>query len=114
MMRKTISILMAAAFLFASAGMAFAGDKGNKRKGKHLYRKVYKTCYERGATDSKKPVLNPDAKTQAQWTRFFEKGNFEDLGCPEEWAGLSEKDLLDIYTYLHAYAADSPTPAKCK
>lgn len=112
--RKTISILVAAAFLFASAGVALAGDKGNKRKGKHLYRKIYKTCYERGATESKKPVMNPDAKTQAQWTRVFAKAKFKAFGCAEEWEKLSEKDLLDIYSYLHAYAADSPTPAKCK
>ena len=114
MMKTAISILMAAAFLFAAQSTAFAAEKGNKRRGKHLYRKVYKTCYERGAIDSKKPLMNPDAKTQDQWTRVFEKEKFKAFGCPEEWSSLSEKDLLDIYSYLHAYAADSPSPAKCK
>ena len=52
--------------------------------------------------------------TQAQWTRLFEKKDFEDFGCKPEWEALSEKDLTDIYTYLHDHAADSPTPAKCK
>jgi hypothetical protein len=61
-----------------------------------------------------KPPISPDAKTQAQWTRTFEKKDFADFGCQPEWEALSEKDITDIYTYLHDHAADSPTPAKCK
>ena len=56
----------------------------------------------------------PDTKTQAQWTRVFEKKDFDQFGCQEEWSALSEGDLSDIYAYLHDHAADSPTPAKCK
>lgn len=112
---KKIMISFLALFLtFSFIGAAFALDKGNNRKGKYTYRKVYKACYERGAVDSQKPALSPDTKTQAQWTRVFEKKDFEQFGCQDEWAALSPEDLADIYAYLHDHAADSPTPAKCK
>ena len=29
------------------------------------------------------------------------------------WESLSEQDLLDMFTYLHDHAYDSPSPAKC-
>jgi hypothetical protein len=38
----------------------------------------------------------------------------DEFGCKEEWSQLSDTELMDIYAYLHAHAADSPTPAKCK
>ena len=113
-MKKIMISLMALMLTMSFTGAALALEKGNKRKGKYTYRKVYKSCFERGEVESKKPVINPDAKTQAQWTRVFEKADFKEFGCLDEWAALSEKDLNDIYTYLHDHAADSPTPAKCK
>jgi hypothetical protein len=112
--KKVILTLMAVVFVFTSVGISMAAEMGNKRKGKYTYRKVYKACHERGEVGSAKPVINPDAKTQAQWKSVFEKKDFEEFGCKQEWDKLVEKDLLDILTYLHAYAADSPTPAKCK
>ncbi|BBO78243.1 periplasmic monoheme cytochrome c [Desulfosarcina widdelii] len=114
MFRKAIFLITATIFLFSSVGVTLALEKGNKRKGKYTYRKVYKACMERGEVDSPKPPISPDAKTQAQWTRVFEKKDFGDFGCKAEWEALSENDLTDIYTYLHDHAADSPTPAKCK
>ena len=113
-MKKIILMVTVLIFVFTSVGLVFAGGKGNKRKGKYTYRKVYKACMERGGVDSPKPVVNPDAKTQAQWTRTFEKKDFAIFKCKPEWDALGEKDLLDIYTYLYSFAADSPTPAKCK
>lgn len=113
-MKITMICALTLLLTFSFMGSALALEKGNQRKGKYTYRKVYKTCFERGAVDSQKPILNPDTKTQAQWTRVFEKKDFEQFGCQEEWSGLSEKDLGDIYAYLHDHAADSPSPAKCK
>ena len=112
--KKVILTLMAVVFVFTSVGISMAAEKGNKRKGKYTYRKVYKACHERGEVDSAKPAISPDEKTQAQWKRVFEKKDFEEFGCKEEWDKLSEKDQLDIFTYLHDHAADSLTPAKCK
>ncbi len=114
MFNKIIIALMAIAFVSGSLGMSFAADTGNKRKGKYTYRKVYKSCNERGEVESAKPLLNPDAKTQAEWTGLFDKKDFKAFKCAEEWGQLDDKALLDIYTYLHAHASDSPTPAKCK
>lgn len=113
-MKKLILIAIAMVFVVTSSGLALAGGKGNKRKGKYTYRKVYKACMARGEVDSPKPIVNPDAKTQAQWTRTFEKKDFEIFKCQPEWDALNEQQLLDIYTYLYSFAADSPTPAKCK
>jgi hypothetical protein len=105
-----LTVLLSVTFV----GASFAMDKGNKRKGKYTYRKIYKACHERGEVEAAKPTINPDAHTQADWTKLFEAKNFEEFGCKEEWSALSEKDIIDIYTYLHAHASDSPTPAKCK
>ncbi|MGD8367631.1 MAG: cytochrome c family protein [Desulfobacterales bacterium] len=105
-----VSILLTASFVAPAVAM----DQGNKRKGKYIYRKVFKACYERGAVASEKPALNPDAKTQAEWTEMFEAKDFAEFGCDQEFAALAQDDLVDIYTYLHAHAADSPTPLKCK
>lgn len=114
MFKKAVIATIALIFLITSVGSTIAQEKGNGRKGKYTYRKIYKTCMERGEVESAKPPISPDAKTQAQWTRLFEKKDFEDFGCKAEWDKLDEKDLMDIYAYLHDHAADSPSPAKCK
>ena len=105
-----VSLMLAVSFAAPVAAM----EQGNKRKGKYTYRKVFKACHERGAVQSVKPVLNPDAKTQAEWTEMFENKNFTEFVCEKEFQALDPDDLADIYTYLHAHAADSPTPLKCK
>ena len=112
--KKLFLTLIAFVFVFTTTGLGFAGEKGNSRKGKYTYRKVYKSCKERGEIDSPKPVLSPDAKTQAQWKRTFDKKDFDQFQCKEEWSKLSDEDLNNIFTYLYDHAADSPSPAKCK
>jgi hypothetical protein len=115
MFKTIITSLLTFCFIMGTFSAALATEpEGNKRKGKYTYRKVYKACMERGEVDSPKPVVNPDAKTQAQWGKVFETKDFTDFKCADEWAALSDKDLQDIYAYLHSGAADSPTPAKCK
>ena len=114
MTKKLTLILLSSIICFSFVSVSMASSEGNKRKGKYTYRKVYKKCHARGEVASAKPILNPDAKTQDQWQRAFDKEKFEEFKCGEEWASLSEKDLMDIFAYLHAHAADSPTPAKCK
>ena len=114
-MKKALLLSVLAMFLaasFASTGLSM--ELGNKRKGKYTYRKVYKSCYNRGEVESAKPPINPDAKTQAEWKQAFENRQLDEFGCKEEWAVLSDKDITDIFTYLYAHASDSPTPAKCK
>jgi len=114
MFKKVMMTVTAVVFVFGTVGLSFAAEMGNERKGKYTYRKVYKACHEQGAAESPKPVLNPDEKTRGQWDRMFEKKDFEEFGCQAEWKQLSEKDIQDIHAYLHAHAADSPSPAKCR
>ncbi|MBI5896816.1 MAG: hypothetical protein HZB24_12710 [Desulfobacterales bacterium] len=46
--------------------------------------------------------------------KVFANKDFAQFGCDQEWAALQAEDLNDIYSYLWEFAADSPTPAKCK
>lgn len=114
MFKKTVIGVLAAIFMLSTLGVAVALDKGNERKGKYTYRKIYKSCMQRGEVDSLRPKLSPDTKTRAQWTRVFEKGDYAEFGCQAEWSALSPEDMSDIYSYLWEHAADSPAPAKCK
>ena len=113
-MKKTIFWMLALLFTVTSVSAVYALEEGNKRKGKYIYRKVYKACYERGAVDSKTPPISPADKTMGEWVSTFESRNFDQFGCEQEWAELNEEEITDIYTYLHAHGSDSPTPAKCK
>lgn len=109
-MKKRIWItLMTLALVFSFTAATMAGAKGNKRKGKHIYRTTYKACHG----DDVLPV-SPDSKTQAQWIRVFDKEKWGVFGCEETWKAMSEKDLKDVLSYLHGHAFDSPSPAKCK
>ena len=114
MKKKIVSIVVAALLSVCFIGTSLALEQGNKRKGKYTYRKVYKTCFNRGEVDSLKPPVNPDARTQAEWETLFASKSFNEFGCQEEWGALEDKDLTDIFTYLYSHASDSPTPAKCK
>ena len=109
-----IALLGFVIFLLFSGQAISDENKGDERKGKFTYQKIYKTCHEKGMMESPKPPISPDTKTQAQWKRVFDKKNFKEFGCEEEWTKLDEKQLTNIYSYLHAHAADSPSPAKCK
>ncbi len=113
-MRKLLLILTALVFVFGSTGMVLA-KKPNLRKGKHLYRKYCRVCHKPDATGDRvgKP-LSPDSKTQAQWERIFKPEKYQELECADQWQKLSEDQLRDIFSYLHAHAFDSPSPAKCK
>ena len=115
MFKKIVVSLLMLSFVMVSTAVCFAeGPGGNKRKGKYTYRNVYKACFERGEVSEKKPPISPSDKTMAQWQRIFESKEFADLKCAPEWAALSDEDVLDIYSYLYGYAADSPSPATCK
>ena len=114
MMRKWILAALALMFVIAAAGAAASMEQGNKRKGKYVYRKVYTSCFARGACASETPPLSPNHKTQAEWQQVFDSRDFAQFGCAEEWGQLSDTDLSDIFTYLYAHASDSPTPLSCK
>ena len=114
MIRKVIVMVLAFFFVFSAVGVSFALAKGNKRKGKYTYRKVYKACFERGAVDSKTPPISPADKSQAEWEAIFCSKDYSQFDCQEEWRNLNDTQVTDIYTYLYEHASDSPTPAKCK
>ncbi len=116
MIKKAIATIAVLLFSFITVSFAFAaeGPAGNKRKGKYTYRKVCKACFEAGQTDSASPKVSPSDKKMAEWKNIFESRNFESFGCDEQWEALTDKQILDIYSYFYNFAADSPTPATCK
>ena len=121
MIRKMMIVLLGLALTFTFTLSGMAGEKGNKRKGKYSFRTTCRECHK---PDASAKEMGPDSKTQAQWETVFnkEKGKYKELKCYKEghWKdkkkneALTEKDLLNIFTYLHAHAFDSPSPAKCK
>ena len=106
MSRKLITIAAALLITVFAVSMAFAMGGGNARKGKFLYRKNCRSCHN----GSQAKDMSPADMTQAQWTATF--GDTSKIKCSGDWS-ISEKDLNDIFTYLHDYASDSPSPAKC-
>ncbi len=105
MSRKLIMIAATTLITVFAVSMAFAMGGGNARKGKFLYRKNCRSCHGSSASD-----LSPASKTQAEWSATF--ADKAKIKCSSDWT-ISEKDLNDIFTYLHDYAKDSPSPAKC-
>ncbi len=101
---KTITVLLLALCLCAS--MAFAIE-GNSRKGKFLYRKHCRSCHGVSASD-----LSPSSKVQADWKKLY--ANTAAIPCQKDWGAISDVDRKDIFSYLHEFAKDSPTPASCQ
>jgi len=116
MFKKSIAAIIVLMFTVVTVSVAFAeqGPDGNKRKGKYTYRKVIKACAEAGEIESETPKISPADKTMKQWKEIFESKNFSEFGCLDNWAEISEADVLDIYSYFYHHASDSPTPATCK
>ncbi|MCP3942924.1 MAG: cytochrome c family protein [Desulfobacteraceae bacterium] len=115
MLKKIIIATVLVMFTMGSSiTFASEGPNGNKRKGKYTYRKVVKRCFKRGNVDSATPKISPADKSQAEWKAIFEGKNFSEFGCSQEWAGLSNTDTLDIYSYFYNFASDSDNPASCK
>ena len=114
MKTKMMSALLSAVLFFCFNTAVMALEKGNERKGKYTYRKIYKSCQTRGEVESSVPSISPADKTQNQWTQVFDNKKFDEFGCKDEWSKLSDKEIIDVYTYMYSYASDSPSPAKCQ
>ncbi len=82
--------------------------EANDSRGQLLYRKNCRTlCHdgEHGNGKSRSPM----DLLMADWEKIA--ANVAKIPCIDKWpAGLTEEDLSDIFSYLHAGAADSPTP----
>ena len=104
-MKRSTGIFAALVLVLAAVSMAFAAE-GNARKGKFTYRQKCRSCHGTSASD-----LSPSSKTQADWKKTFAKP--EGLKCYKEWKGVTPEERADIFAYLHDYAKDSPSPAKC-
>lgn len=101
-MKRSIAATVALILAFATVALA----EGNARKGKYLYRQNCRSCHGQSASD-----LSPNSKTQAEWKKLFAKS--EAIKCAKDWKGVSAEDKKDIFAYLHDFAKDSPSPAKC-
>jgi len=134
-MKKVGFVLCAVFILSVYVALVVAAEKGNDKKGKYLFRKNCRSCHMEGGTAKE---LSPNSKNQADWQKVFNAYKtfqdkdvnamlakqsqeeaksiteaYEKLSCKEEWKKLSDQDRLDIFTYVHDHAFDSPSPAKC-
>lgn len=106
MNRKLVLAVATALMAIFAVSTAFAMGGGNARKGKFLYRKNCRSCHSGGQAAD----LSPADKTQAEWKATF--ADMSKIKCSSDWT-IKESDVNDIFTYLHDYAKDSPSPAKC-
>lgn len=115
-MRLSFSLLagMAVVPMLVGAGLAvelsgYTPDlDGNDRKGQYLYRKYCRESCHSGENGKER---SPMDLTMAEWKSIAEKA--ASLPCAKDWnEAMTEKDLNDIFTYLHSGAKDSPTPTK--
>lgn len=111
MLKKIVMIGTMLAIVLGFSSMGFSAEEGNYRKGKYTFKKSCRTCHMDGGTAVS---LSPDSKTQAQWARVFDSDKYQSLPCKDEWDKVSPEDRQDIFSYLHKFAFDSPSPAKCK
>ena len=109
MFKKGLFLATVMLFIFSTIGSALALEMGNKRKGKYTYRKVYKACMQRGEVDSPKPPISPDAKTQAQWTRTFEKMILKTLAAKRNGMPCLKR-TFPIYTPICMSMRQIPRP----
>ena len=104
---RNLLILFTVMVMTLTAASVALSLEGNGRKGKYLYRKNCRTCHGASASD-----LSPMSKVQTAWKACYT--DLSTLPCYDEWKDkMSPGDVTDIFTYLHDFAADSPTPAKC-
>ena len=105
--------------LVVSVGLApvevSAGGRANPKRGKVFYKTNCRTCHDGQTTDVKE--LSPISKTMDQWAREFSESG-EVATCVTRvkdklTTELTERDLLDIQSYLIQHAADSDQPASC-
>lgn len=111
MLKRLLIIVLAASFILGGLALATAGSKGNFRKGKYLFRKSCRSCHIDGGSAK---VLEPATFTMDEWQQAFTAEKAGAYTCKPEWDKLSSKEINDIFSYMHKYAKDSPTPAKCK
>jgi hypothetical protein len=109
--KKLILAVVAIIMTVSFVSVNLATPEGNGRKGKYLFRKNCRSCHSEGGTAVE---LSPISKTQDEWQKVFSNDAYTKFPCKAEWEKQSEKDLLDIYTYMYKHAFDSPSPAKCK
>ena len=115
MTRRTIAILLSATYILGCVALAFALGDGNYRKGKYLFRKHCRSCHMENAPGAEQAkVLEPITFTMDEWTAAFAPEKAAGYKCKAEWDKVGAEGINDIYTYLHKFAKDSPTPAKCK
>ena len=94
---------------------SYAANRANPKRGKVFYKTNCRSCHDGQTAGAKE--LSPITKTMDQWSREFATG-----GVVETCVGrvkdkltteLTERDLLDIQSYLIQHAADSDQPATC-
>lgn len=99
---KALVLATVAIFVVTSAFAA-----GDARKGKRIWKKSCRYPCHDGSKDGI-AELSPASKTQSQWKAL--KPKIKECSAK---AGLKEKDVEDLFEYLHSHALDSDQPETC-
>lgn len=114
-MKRSLTLVTVSVVVLGFVGMALALGGGNYRKGKYLFRKNCRLCHMENATGPvQAKTLEPATFTMDDWVAAFSPDKAAAYPCKETWDGLKKSDINDIFTYMHKFAKDSPTPLKCK
>jgi len=105
MKKKLFTALVLATVAIFAVTSAYAA--GNARKGKRVWKKSCRLACHDGSKAGV-AALSPVSKTQAQWKAVLPKIK----ECSAK-AGLSDKDVEDMFEYLHSHALDSDQPETC-
>lgn len=107
MQKKMVLVLVLVLVTIAIFAVTSAFAEGNARKGKRVWKKSCRLACHDGAKDGI-AALSPVSKTQSQWKALMPKIK----ECSAK-AGLKDKDVEDMFEYLHSHALDSDQPETC-
>lgn len=105
MKKKIFALVVIATIAIFAVTSAFAA--GDARKGKRVWKKSCRLACHDGSKENVK-ALSPVSKTQAQWDVLLPKIK----ECAKN-AGLTDKDVENIFEYLRSHALDSDQPETC-
>ncbi len=109
-MKKTSSLLLAALVASSMFSVTVSADA---KKGQKYYLKKLKACKKDGL---KNGALFATKHTRAEWEKAKVNGLVAEWTklCPhgeKKFAKMKEKDVTNLYDFVHKYASDGDVPS---
>ena len=110
MHRRLVSIFIIILFSLCIIVPSIAGERGNARKGKYIFRSNCRPCHRAGG---KARPMGPYQRKIKEWESIFAKDKYKEFKCKNAWEKLSQQELLDMLQYMRDGAIDSKVPRGC-